>query len=88
MGVLDRMTIFVGGTIANGILLLIQVRVILPFYAEGQALTPTGPATGALGLVPQAITIAIGLIQIGLIVYLIGGLGSEKTVTQTRGGLP
>lgn len=85
MGVLQRMIIFTIGTFTNGILVLFLTRAVLPFYADAQSLTASGPATSAMNLVPQAMTLAIGVIQVGLLVYLLGGLGTERTVSSRRG---
>jgi hypothetical protein len=78
MSVIQRGIIFTFGTISNAILFLFHSRVIMEIVdvANGFA---DGPAMGAINLLPAAIQLAIGGIQIGLILYFIGGLGQERT---------
>jgi len=79
MSVFRRAVIFTIGTVANAILFLFHSRVLLEVLAEGRAISGTGPATGALELLPVAMQLAMGVLQIGLIVYLLGGLGQERS---------
>jgi len=74
MGVIQRGVIFLAGTIANGILFIFLSRVVLPIVNYG----PTGPATQAMQLLPVAIQLAIGGLEVGLIFYFISGLGEER----------
>lgn len=77
MGIVRRGIVFTAGTVANGVVFLFLARVYLPILAMGEEIAGTGPATGALELVPLALQLAIGGLQIGLIVYLVGGIGEE-----------
>jgi len=74
MGVIQRGIIFFAGTIANGITFIFLSRVVLPLVNTG----PAGPATTAMNLLPAAMQLAIGGLQVGLIFYLLGGLGEER----------
>jgi len=74
MGVIQRGVIFLAGTIANGILFIFLSRVVLPIVNYG----PTGPATQAMQLLPVAIQLAIGGLEVGFIFYFISGLGEER----------
>lgn len=78
MGALKRGIIFFAGTLSNGLLFLFHSRVVLEVldYA-GQ-----GPATGAMNMLPDAMVLAMGGLQIGLIVYLLGGFGKERAATR------
>lgn len=79
MSILRRALVFVGGTIGNAILFLVYSRGVLEVLSIAEQL-PSGPATDALNLLPPAMQLAIGAIQIILIVYLIGGLQDQRTV--------
>jgi Na+-transporting NADH:ubiquinone oxidoreductase subunit NqrB len=79
MGVIQRGIIFSIGTVANGIIFIFLSRVVLPLVNTG----PTGPATQAMQLLPAAMQLAIGGLQVGLIFYFISGLGEERA-TQRR----
>lgn len=74
MGVVQRGIILLAGTVANGVLFIFLSRVILPLINTG----PTGPATSAMNLLPAAMQLAMGGLQIGLIFYFISGLGEER----------
>lgn len=74
MGVIQRGIIFLAGTMANGILFIFLSRVVLPIVNYG----PAGPATQAMNLLPAAIQLAIGGLEVGLIFYFISGLGEER----------
>lgn len=82
MSVLKRGIIFAIGTVSNAILFIFHSRVLLEVLATGQEIAGTGPATGALNLLPTAMQVAMGLLQIGLIVYFVGGLGQERSATR------
>lgn len=82
MGVIQRGIIFIVGTISNGILFLFHSRVILEILSVAEQLAGSGPATSALNLLPAAIQLAIGGLQIGLVVYLLVGLGEERTANR------
>lgn len=83
MGLLQRGIIFFAGTVANGILFVFHSRVLLEVLAMGQAITGgSGPATGALNLLPTVMQLVIGGFQLGLIFYLLGGLGQQKTTAE------
>lgn len=75
MGLIQRGVIFFGGTVANAIIFIFLSRVVLPLISYG----PEGPATGAMNLLPVAMQLAIGVFQLGLIVYLVGGLGQQRS---------
>lgn len=78
MSVLSRGIIFSFGTVSNAILFLVHSRVVLFLLDIGEGIVGTGPATGALNLLPAAMQLGMGILQIGLIVYFIGGIGEEK----------
>jgi len=78
VSVLQRGIVFTIGTFSNAILFLFHSRVILEIIATAEELFGTGPATPALNLLPMAIQLAIGGLQLGLILYFIGGLGEER----------
>lgn len=74
MGLIQRGIIFTAGTVANGVIFIFLARVVMPLVNTG----PQGPATGALNLLPVAMQLAIGGLQVGLIVYLVTGIGEER----------
>lgn len=79
MGVIKRGVVFSIGTVSNAILFLFHSRVILEVVSvAGDLNAKAGPASGAFDLLPTAIQLGIGGIQIGLILYLLGGLGEER----------
>ncbi|MFB6201309.1 MAG: hypothetical protein ABEI98_04790 [Halorhabdus sp.] len=80
MGVVQRGAIFVFGTIGNAILFVILSRAVLPIINYG----PSGPADTAFSLLPTALQLVIGALEVGLIVYFAGGLGQERTVNRRR----
>lgn len=82
MGLIGRGVVFTVGTFSNAILFLVLSRVVLPLIATGTAIAGQGPATGAIELIPTAIKLAIGVIEIGLIGYFLGGLGEERTASR------
>lgn len=79
MSVLRRGLVFIAGTIGNAILFLVYSRGVLEVLSIAEQF-PDGPATDALNLLPPAMQLAIGAIQIILIVYLVGGLQDQRTV--------
>jgi len=81
MGVIQRGIIFSGGTIACAVLFLFHSRVVLKIQDVAQTF-PSGPATPAINMLPDAIMLAIGALQLGLIVYFLGGLGQERSSVQ------
>lgn len=80
MGVVQRGAIFVFGTIGNAILFVMLSRAVLPIINFG----PSGPADQAFSLLPTAIQLVIGALEVGLIVYFVGGIGEERTATRRR----
>jgi hypothetical protein len=82
MSLINRGVVFVIGTISNAVLFIFFSRVYLPLQETGLELAGSGPGTAAINLIPTAIVLAIGLLQIGLVVYLLGGLGQERTVAR------
>jgi hypothetical protein len=78
MGIIGRGIVFVVGTISNAILFLFHSRVILEVLSVADDFA-SGPADGAFAILPVAIQLAIGGIQVGLVLYFIGGLGQERT---------
>lgn len=81
MGVIQRAVIFTAGTITNAVLFLFHSRVVLEVVAVAKDVAGSGPATSSLNALPMAMQLAMGVLQVGLIVYLLGGLGEEKTTT-------
>jgi len=81
MGVIQRGIIFSGGTMANAVLFLFHSRVVLEVQDVSQTF-PSGPATPAINMLPDVIMLAIGALQLGLIVYFLGGLGQERSTVQ------
>lgn len=79
MGIIKRGIVFTVGTISNAILFLFHSRVILEVLAIGRDVGGAGPATAAFDILPVAIQLCIGGLQVGLILYFIGGLGQERT---------
>ena len=79
MGVVERSFVFLAITGGNAILFLFHSRVLLEVLAVGNEIAGTGPATDALNLLPQAMQLAMGGIQLIAIVYLLGGLGSQRS---------
>lgn len=82
MSVVRRAVVFFGGTVANAILFIFLSRALLPIIEQGNAIAGTGPATSALDLLPVAMQLVIGGFQLGLIVYMLGGLGSQRKTTR------
>lgn len=82
MSLINRAVIFSIGTISNAVLFIILSRVVLLINDTGAQLTAQGPATDAITLVPTAMMLAIGMIQLGLVAYLLGGLSEERTVAR------
>lgn len=82
MGVIGRGLVFFAGTTANAILFLFHSRVLLEILAIANQIAGTGPATGALNTLSVAMQLSMGILQIGLILYLVGGIGEERTATR------
>jgi hypothetical protein len=80
--IIRRGIIFTAGTFSNAVLFLFHSRVILEVLDTATEVAGKGPATGALDLLPVGIQLAIGVLQIGLIVYLLGGFENERTKTR------
>jgi len=80
VGVVQRGAIFVFGTIGNAILFVMLSRAVLPIINFG----PSGPADQAFSLLPTAIQLVIGALEVGLIVYVVGGIGEERAATRRR----
>lgn len=80
MGVVQRGAIFVFGTIGNAILFVMLSRAVLPIIN----FAPSGPADQAFSLLPTAIQLVIGALEVGLIVYFVGGIGEERAATRRR----
>lgn len=81
MSIIRRGIVFAVGTVSMAVLFLVHSRVVLEIMAVAETF-PSGPATGALQLLPMAIQIAIGGIELGLILYFLGGLQEERTVSR------
>lgn len=81
MSVVRRGVVFFGGTIANAILFIFHSRVLLSVTDIANSF-PSGPATPAIELLPQAVMGAILIIQVGLIAYFLGAFGEQRTATQ------
>ncbi len=79
--IIQRGIIFFGGTLANAVLFLFHSRVVLEVISVSESF-PSGPATSAINLLPDVIMLAIAGIQLGLVAYLLGGLGQERTATR------
>lgn len=81
MSIIKRGFVFSAITISNAILFLFFSRVVLPIIdvSEGFA---QGPATQAINLLPAAIQLAIGAIQIGVTLYFLAGLQQQRTVNR------
>lgn len=79
MGLIQRFKVFAIGTTANAILFLFLSRALLPLLAKGEEIAGTGPATSAMNLLPVTIQLAIGALQLGLIVYFVAGIGEQRT---------
>jgi len=82
MSVIKRGIVFSVGTVANAILFLFHSRVLMEVLSVGRDVAGTGPATPAFDLLPVAMQLAMGGLQIGLILYLIGALGQERSATR------
>jgi len=79
MSLLRRAFVFSFGTVSNAILFIFHSRVVLSVMDVAGDF-PTGPATDAINLLPTAIMLAIGVIQIALVFYFIAGLQRQRTV--------
>lgn len=77
MGIVGRGIVFTIGTFSNAILFLFHSRVVLEIVDISNNFA-SGPATSAINLLPAAMQLAIGGIQLILIVYFLGGLGEER----------
>lgn len=82
MSVIRRGIVFVAGTTANVLLFLVLSRGVLEIIAIGESVAGTGPATPALNLLPVAFQLGLGGLQVGLILYFIGGLGEERAASR------
>ncbi len=79
MRVLNRGVVFTIGTISNAIVFLFHSRVLMEVLDVAKDFGWSGgPATGALQLLPVAMQLAMGVFQLGLILYFLGGLGQER----------
>lgn len=78
MSILQRGVVFAIGTTANAILFLFHSRVLLEVLTYGT----DGPATVAMDMLPVAMQLGMGVLQIGLIVYFLGGLGQERSASR------
>lgn len=82
MSVIQRGIVFSIGTVANAVIFIFHSRVVLEIIAIGTNVAGTGPATSAFNLLPMAMQLAMGGLQLGLILYFLGGLGQERTITR------
>jgi len=79
MSIIKRGFVFTAITISNAILFLFHSRVILEIIGVSENFA-SGPATSAINLLPAAIQLAIGAIQIGVTLYFLAGLQQQRTV--------
>jgi hypothetical protein len=77
MSVIRRGVVFTVGTVSNAILFLFHSRVLLEVVSISNQFA-SGPATSAINLLPVAMQLAMGGLQVGLILYFIGGIGQER----------
>lgn len=81
MGIVRRGIVFMFGTFTNAILFLFHSRVVLEVVETANSFGQ-GPASGAINLLPDVMQLAIGAIQVILIIYLLGGLGEERAANR------
>lgn len=77
MGLIKRGLVFSIITGGNAILFLFYSRVYLRIKDLATQF-PAGPATPAINLIPDAIMLAIAAIQVGVTLYFVFGLQSER----------
>jgi len=77
MGVIQRSIVFFALTFSNAILFLFHSRVLLEIVSIANSFA-SGPGTSAINLLPVALQLAMGGIQLVAIVYLLGGLSEER----------
>lgn len=82
MGIFRRGIVFSIGTVSNAILFLFHSRVVLEVLAIAEEIAGEGPATDALNMLPVAMQLAMGGIQLVLVLYLVGGLGQERAAAR------
>ncbi len=76
--IIKRGIVFSIGTVSNAVLFLFHSRVVLELLSVAESIGGTGPATDALNLLPVALQLAMGGLQIGLVLYFVGGIGEER----------
>jgi len=84
MGLMGRGVVFTTLTIANAVLFVVSSRGVLTIIDMANTRVGSGPATPAFDLLPVALQLAMGIVQLGLIVYLITGIGEERTARTRR----
>lgn len=84
MGIVSRLPIFFGLVVTDAVLFLFHSRVLLRVIETGEAIAGTGPATGAINLLPAAMQLVMGIILVGAFGYLLGGISSERTAARRR----
>jgi len=80
MGLIQRGVIAMRLIVAAGVVFLVFSRGVLPIMSND----PGGPATAALDLIPVAMQIGLAVLLLGAVVYLLFGIGQERTRTRRR----
>lgn len=81
MGVIGRFLVFFAITVANAILFVFHSRVVLSIVETANSFG-TGPASGAINMLPVAMQLGMAILEVGAVLYLVGGLGQERTATR------
>lgn len=77
MSLVSRGRVFFAGTLVNAILFVFYSRVVLTVTGVVNSFG-TGPATGAIEMVPQALVVAMLALQAGVTAYFVGAFGQQR----------
>ena len=81
MSIIGRGVVFSGLTLSNLVLFVFHSRVVLEIVEISQSFS-SGPATGAINLLPQALVLAMLIIQVIATAYLLGAFSQQRTANQ------
>jgi len=83
MGILRRLPVFALLVVTDAILFIFHSRVVLTIVDIANSFA-SGPATGAINLLPDVLQLVMGVILLGAFAYLLGGIGEERAAARRR----
>jgi len=81
MSIIARGLVFSGLTVSNAVLFVFHSRVVLRIVAIAESFG-TGPASPAINLLPQALMLAMLIIEVIAVSYLLGAFSQQRKATQ------